>query len=443
METRLIFGTDGIRGKVSPDAISELGAYELGSAVGSLILEKNSNPKVVLGRDTRESGKMLSTAMANGLCQVGVNVIEAGILPSPAVAYMTKLLKANIGIVISASHNIYTDNGFKFFDSDGTKISQDTENKIEQRLSNNFLKNSVKQGSVKVYNDAHVEYVNFCESCFSEGLLMDGLKVVLDAANGASYHCLGRVFSELGADIVEIGNKPNGRNINDQVGSLFPEQLSKKILETSSDIGIALDGDGDRVLVADSKGKVYQGDELIYAIAKSRIREHGLEYVKGVVGTLMSNLALEKIIIKSGLEFCRTKVGDRFIFQKLQERGWSLGGETSGHILLTDIHTTGDGIITALKIVEAMIESGKTIDSLIEGLELFPQVMVNVAIQSGCSWPASGKFERARAEVIDKLGKDGRILVRPSGTEPIIRIMVESKDRVLSTESANYLASFF
>ncbi len=441
MENILEFGTDGIRGNVSESAISPEFALKLGIATGIALADKKKATEVIIGRDTRSSGDMLVSALASGLNQAGLNVRNAGIIPSPAVAFLTKSIGATAGIVVSASHNKFHDNGFKFFDSSGKKISETMEKQIQDNLNSFCPIDPLNLGTQENCEDATARYIEFCKSCFPRDLSLKGKKIVLDSANGAASFCAGKILRELGSEVVEIGNEPNGKNINDSVGTLFTQKLVDSVLNVSADYGIALDGDGDRLKLVDHLGRVFDGDELLYAITKIRVRTQGASSVQGVVGTPMSNLGLERAINKFGLEFRRAKVGDRYILQMLEENGWFLGGETSGHILVLNMHTTGDGIISALQVLEAVITIGDDLANFIDDLQLLPQLLKNVPLIPEKNWPINDKFKKAQRQVTDRLGREGRILVRASGTEPLIRVMAEASTEKLAQECVDYLIS--
>ena len=439
MKKSLEFGTDGIRSPVSEKGISPEFALKLGIATGTTLKSSWEIVDVVIGRDTRSSGDMLVSAFSSGLNQAGANVFNVGIMPSPAVAFLTKSIGANVGVVVSASHNMFQDNGFKFFSGSGKKIPELMEKKIQDSLKLNYAIDPCKLGVQKKIQDADGRYIEFCKSCFPRNLSLRDKKIVVDAAHGAASFCAGKILSELGAEVIEIGNKPNGVNINDSVGTLFPQKLVDRVIGGSADFGIALDGDGDRLKLVDHLGRVYDGDELLYAITKLRVRTEGASAVKGVVGTLMSNLGLERAINKCGLEFRRAKVGDRHILQILEENDWYLGGETSGHILSLDMHTTGDGIVSALQVLRAIITIGDNLSDFIADLQLMPQLLTNVPLVPGKNWPTNEKFKNAQKRVLEKLGSDGRILVRASGTEPVIRVMAEAETENLAKSCVDQL----
>ena len=436
------FGTDGIRGSVTDGEISSEFVLKLGVTSGVVLKNYFSEPNVIIGKDTRSSGDMLECAIISGLVKTGVNVVCAGRISTPAVAFFTKSLRFSLGIVISASHNSFHDNGFKFFDSDGNKLSDFFENEIEKVFNSNisYIK-QIKIGKKRNLVDANGRYVEFCKSSFPTNLNLKNFKIVLDSANGAACGLLGLVYRELGSNVIEFANIPNGENINDGVGSMYPQTLSKLVLKNKADFGVALDGDGDRFIMSDKEGRIFNGDELLYAITKEKISKLGVSKVNGVVGTLMSNLGLEKSLLNLGLEFRRSKVGDKFISEMLRETGWFLGGESSGHILCLDTHTTGDGIINSLQVFSAIINSGLDLDKLISDLVLIPQVLVNVPIEGKKDWKNNVKFIKAQENVAADLGGKGRLLVRSSGTEPLLRIMVEAETENEAKNQANYLSS--
>ncbi len=439
---KVFFGTDGVRGKVGKNGITPEFFLHLGMASGRIFSSLTANPVVIIGKDTRISGQMLESALQAGFVSAGVDVIHAGCIPTPAVAYLTKSLRLTAGVVISASHNSYEDNGIKFFDKNGFKLPDHLEKKIESSLLESPICNdSSKLGVVNKLDDAIGRYVEFCKGTFSNKNGLDGLHIVVDASHGSSYQSIETVLVELGAKVSAIASEPNGLNINKNVGTNNPKNISSAVLELSGDFGVALDGDGDRLLMVDSKGTIFQGDELLFSIAKERIREKGLSSVQGIVGTLMSNFGLEKAINAKGLEFRRSRVGDRYISEMLRETGWEFGGENSGHILCMNHHTTGDGIINALQVLQALLNNDTTLCEWNEELKLMPQSLLNVPIKNCNEWYKKEEFMRAQERIKKTLGEDGRILVRPSGTEPLLRIMVEAKDRKTSLSFAKELAA--
>jgi len=384
------------------------------------------------------SGYMLEASLEAGFSAAGVDVMLTGPLPTPAIAYLTRALRLQAGIVISASHNPYEDNGIKFFSSDGSKLPDEVESEIEQKLEDPMkCKASADLGKAQRVDDAAGRYIEFCKSTFPNRLDLRGLKIVLDCAHGATYHVAPPVFHELGAEVSAIGVSPNGFNINDGFGATRPDALREAVTAQRADLGIALDGDGDRVLMIDGEGRSYDGDQLLYVIAGERARG---EPVAGVVGTLMTNLALELALESMGVAFARAKVGDRYVLETMLDKKWLLGGENSGHIICLDKHTTGDGIVSALQVLSALRTSGSTLDRLCAGLKLFPQVLVNVKVRNGFDWQKESSIVQAKSEAERTLGKDGRILLRPSGTEPVLRVMVEGKDETRVRTLARELA---
>ena len=372
-----------------------------------------------------------------GFAAAGVDVLLSGPIPTPAVAYLTRALRLSAGVVISASHNPFDDNGIKFFSGDGNKLPDAVEERIESELEEPMgCVRSEQLGRARRMEDAAGRYIEFCKSSFPFALDLRGLKMVVDCAHGAAYHTAPHVFHELGADVITIGDKPNGLNINEEVGATHPEALAAAVREHKADVGVALDGDADRIVLVDGDGRVYNGDELLYVIVADRLRDR---IVAGAVGTLMSNLALEQSLAQLGVRFLRAKVGDRYVLETLHQRGWLYGGESSGHLLCLDCHTTGDGTISALQVLCAMRRSGKTLSELTASLRLFPQKLINVRIAKGFDWENHGALKLARAEVETQLGSDGRILIRPSGTEPLLRVMVEARDDDLADRAARRL----
>lgn len=439
---RKYFGTDGIRGRVGREPITPDFVLRLGYAAGQVLAADTKasgvRPGVLIGKDTRISGYMLEAALQAGFTAAGVDVMVTGPLPTPAVAYLTRALRLSVGVVISASHNAFDDNGIKFFSSDGNKLPDSVEQKIEEVLDRGMsCVSSIDLGRARRMEDAQGRYVEFCKSTFPNTLDLHGMRIVLDCAHGASYHTAPHVFHELGADVIKIGCEPNGLNINDNVGAVHPGAMQRAVREWRADLGIALDGDADRLIVVDANGRVFNGDELLYIMAMERLR-HGP--VDGVVGTLMSNLALEQAMQKNGIGFARAKVGDRYVLEMLKEKGWLYGGESSGHLLALDCHTTGDGTISALQILSAMCGSGKTLAELTADLTLYPQVLINVGIEPGADWEKNPALIAARQEADAALADHGRILIRPSGTEPLLRVMVEAQERAIADDWANRLA---
>lgn len=437
--TKKYFGTDGIRGKVGGSLITAEFALRLGYAAGKVLGQAMPNKTIVIGKDTRVSGYMLESALEAGLSSAGVNIILFGPMPTPAVAWLTKTLHASAGIVISASHNPYYDNGIKFFNHEGQKLNDEQELAIEALLDTPMqMVESAALGKAKRLNDVAGRYIEFCKRAANR-LLLAGKKIVLDCAHGASYHIAPQVFEELGADIVVIGNKPDGFNINQDCGSTEVSVLSEKVLETKADLGIALDGDGDRVVMVDHTGNEVNGDQLIFMVAK-HMHSHG-KLDGGVVGTLMSNQGMEAGFKQLGIPFVRADVGDRYVHQELSKRGWILGGESSGHILNLDLAGTGDGIVSALMVLDVVMESGKSLKELAAEMLLYPQVMINVENDSPKQLAVNQILIDAAQKVDDALGDEGRVLIRPSGTEPKLRVMVEAKDPSAAQQHAHALAA--
>jgi len=429
--TRKYFGTDGIRGLVGEAPITPDFMVRLGYAAGEVLvrgahLAPGMRPAVLIGKDTRVSGYMLEASLEAGFAAAGVDVMLSGPMPTPAVAYLTRALRLQAGVVISASHNAYPDNGIKFFSGDGNKLPDAVEAQIEAQLELPMrCRASAQLGKARRIDDAAGRYIEFCKSTFPSRLDLRGLKIVVDCANGAAYHIAPHVFHELGADVVPIGVSPDGFNINDLVGATNPQSLQLAVKQHKADLGVALDGDGDRLLMVDARGEAYDGDQLLYVIARLRAAQGALP---GVVGTLMSNLALERALEREGIAFARAKVGDRYVLELLQEKGWQLGGENSGHIICLDKHTTGDALVSALQVLTAVRESASTLAALCGALALYPQKLLNVPVSRGFDWEQSAALGKAKAAAERDLGKAGRVLLRPSGTEPVLRVMVEGED---------------
>ena len=439
--SRRYFGTDGIRGRVGETPITPDFVLRLGMAAGKVLAAASAKPSVLIGKDTRISGYMLESALESGLSAAGVDVLLVGPMPTPAVAYLTRALRLSAGIVISASHNPFDDNGIKFFNGRGEKLSDEIELQIEAALDAPLqCVDSARLGKVRRLEDASGRYIEFCKNTFPSQLSLRGLKIVVDAAHGASYQVLRPVFHELGADVIAIGNTPDGFNINQKVGATHPDALAKRVVDEHADLGIALDGDGDRLIMVDQSGSVFDGDQLLYAIVKDRMRAQGPGAISGVVGTLMTNLGFEKAMARLGVDFRRAKVGDRYVMEMLKETGWLLGGESSGHILCLDQHTTGDGIVSALQVLAAIQRAGEPLGQIVSDLECFPQVLINVRIKPGQNWQDSPSFARAKQEALKNLSDRGRLLVRPSGTEPVVRVMVEAQDALLAQKTAQSVA---
>lgn len=443
---RKYFGTDGIRGAVGQDPITPDFVLHLAHAVGRVLRESESTPVVVIGKDTRISGYMLESALVSGFNSAGVDVVLLGPVPTPAVAYLTRALRANLGVVISASHNPFADNGIKFFDAQGAKLPDAWEETVETALDHppNWV-DAINLGKARRLDDAAGRYIEFCKSTFPNDVTLKGVKVVVDAAHGAAYHIAPKVFHELGADVIEMGCEPNGLNINDGVGATHPGALIAAVLAHGADLGIALDGDADRLQMVDASGRLFNGDELLYLVALDRVKRAeslGQTATGGVVGTLMTNMAIEYHIQALGLEFVRAKVGDRYVLEELEERKWLLGGEGSGHLLILDKHTTGDGLISALQVLQGCIRSGQSMAEQLHGITLFPQELLNVRLsQTAQNWEQNIRFQHEIAEVKRELGSQGRVLVRPSGTEPVLRLMVEASESALAKKMTIRLAN--
>ena len=436
---RKYFGTDGIRGKVGIAPITPDFVMKLGWAAGR-VLAKGEGGKILIGKDTRISGYMFESALEAGLSAAGVDIRLLGPMPTPAIAYLTCTFHAQAGIVISASHNPYQDNGIKFFSSDGTKLPDDVELQIEAELERPLKTvDSGRLGRAERVDDASGRYIEFCKRTIGRDISLNGMKVVVDCAHGATYHIAPHVFEELGAQVICLGVEPNGLNINDARGTTKPEALQAKVRDSGADLGIALDGDGDRAILVDRAGNIVDGDEIMYIIAQARCKNDLL--AGAVVGTQMSNLGLEIAVRNLGLDFKRAKVGDRYIMEMLLEGGWTLGGETSGHIICLDLTNTGDGIVSALQVLEAMVRSGKSLDALKSGMSKYPQQLINVTMDKPVDLGRLTSVQNAVRDVETELGGNGRVLLRPSGTEPVVRVMVEGKDAVQVNALANQLAS--
>ncbi|HAJ11280.1 MAG: phosphoglucosamine mutase [Hydrogenophaga sp.] len=436
---RQYFGTDGIRGTVGQAPITPDFALRLAHAVGRVLHRDGGRPTVLIGKDTRISGYMLESALESGFNSAGVDVLLLGPLPTPAVAYLTRAQRASLGVVISASHNPYADNGIKFFSAQGTKLPDAWEEAVEAALAEAPVwADSANLGKARRLDDAAGRYIEFCKSSCPHQFSLKGLKIVVDAAHGAAYHIAPAVFHELGADVVKIGCAPDGLNINQGVGATHPEALVEAVKAHGADYGVALDGDADRLQMVDATGRLFNGDELLYLIAADRIARD--IDVPGVVGTLMTNMAVELAFRRKGVEFVRAKVGDRYVLEELNRRGWTLGGEGSGHLLVLDRHTTGDGLVSALQVLHACVDSGKNMAQLLSGIDLFPQVLINVRLQPGQDWKANTRLSDETAKVEAELGDRGRVLIRASGTEPLLRVMVEAQDAGQAKACAERLA---
>jgi phosphoglucosamine mutase len=438
--TRTYFGTDGIRGTVGQGAITPDFMLRLGHAVGRVLRRTVQRPSVLIGKDTRISGYMIESALEAGFVSAGADVLLAGPLPTPGVAYLTRALRLDLGAVISASHNPYEDNGVKFFSAKGEKLPDEWEREVEAALREApQWADSATLGKARRVDDASGRYIEFCKSTIPHSLSLRGMKLVIDGAHGAAYHVAPDVFHELGASVVKIGCAPDGVNINAGFGATSPGALVKAVAEHRADYGIALDGDGDRLQMVDAEGRLFNGDELLYVMVADRLMQR--QTVPGVVGTLMTNMAIEQALRRQGVAMVRAKVGDRYVLEELAARGWQLGGEGSGHLLALDRHTTGDGIVSALQILHAVRRGGKTLAALLEGVALFPQTLINVRLREGTDWQQSGSLQDARAMAERELGDSGRILIRASGTEPVLRVMVEARDEATGRRCAEQLAA--
>ncbi len=440
--SRKYFGTDGVRGRVGETPITPDFVMKLGQAAGRVLRKRvqgRRHVRVVIGKDTRVSGYMLEAALQAGFSSSGVDVVLCGPIPTPAIAYLTRAQRADAGVVISASHNPYHDNGIKFFSDSGTKLPDEVELEIEAELDKGFsCVESQELGKAWRLEDAAGRYIEFCKSTIDSSVNLKGLRILVDCANGAAYHVAPAVYHELGADVFTVGDQPDGFNINDGVGATHTENLSRRVFEHGCDVGIALDGDADRLIMADGNGHVYNGDELLYVMVRDRMLR---EKVQGTVGTLMTNYALEKRFAELGVDFVRAKVGDRYVLEQLKARdGWIFGGETSGHLLVLDCQTTGDGIVSSLQVLAAMRRQNKSLRELTQDLKLLPQVLINKRIEKGFDWQAHEPMQVALKEANDVLAGRGRVLIRPSGTEPLLRVMVEADDKELAQSLAQKIA---
>ncbi|WP_457334321.1 phosphoglucosamine mutase [Rhizobacter sp. P5_C2] len=437
--SRTYFGTDGIRGTVGQSPITPDFMLRLGHAVGRVLKAGIAKPTVLIGKDTRISGYMIESALEAGFASAGVDVLLTGPLPTPGVAYLTRALRLDLGVVISASHNAYPDNGIKFFSARGEKLPDEWEQRVEATLLEPAQwVDSAQLGKARRLEAARGRYVEFCKSTFSNDLSLKGLKIVVDAAHGAGYQSGPDVFHELGAEVVAIGCSPDGVNINAGFGATAPAALVQAVREHKAHYGVALDGDADRLQLVDADGRLYNGDELLYVMVADRLAQG--QRVPGAVGTLMTNMAVEVALKAQDIEFVRAKVGDRYVLEELAARGWLLGGEGSGHLLALDKHTTGDGIVSALQVLQAVSRSGKSLAQLVEAVTLFPQVLINVRLKPGQDWKSAPKLAETQAAVQRELGNDGRLLIRPSGTEPLVRVMVEARDAAQAKACAERLA---
>ena len=438
MSERKYFGTDGIRGKVGDSPITPDFVLKLGWAAGK-VLARHGSRKIIIGKDTRISGYMLESALEAGLAAAGLSASFTGPMPTPAVAYLTRTFRAEAGIVISASHNPYYDNGIKFFSIDGTKLPDEVEEAIEAEMEKPITcVESAELGRANRIVDAAGRYIEFCKGTFPNENNLNGLKVVVDCAHGATYHIAPNVFRELGAEVITIGCEPTGININDECGATDVRMLQKRVLEEGADVGLAFDGDGDRIIMVDHKGLKVDGDQILYIIAREALRQGQLR--GGAVGTLMSNMGLEIALKQLGIPFVRAKVGDRYVLEKLQEKGWRLGTENSGHIILLDKTTTGDGIVAGLQVLSAMVRNHMSLHDLCSGMKLLPQILVNVRFTGNHDPLQSTEVQQVAKEVEAELGGKGRVLLRKSGTEPLIRVMVEGENEEQVTAMANRIA---
>ena len=438
--TRQYFGTDGIRGTVGQAPITPDFVLRLAHAVGRVLKRSEVRPTVLIGKDTRISGYMLESALESGFNSAGVDVVLLGPLPTPGVAYLTRAQRASLGGVISASHNAFADNGIKFFSAQGSKLGDEWEMAVEAALEEAPVwADSATLGKSRRLDDAAGRYIEFCKSTFANDLTLRGIKIVVDAAHGAAYHIAPKVFHELGAEVVAIGCAPDGMNINHEVGATHPEALIEAVKLHKAHYGIALDGDADRLQLVDADGRLFNGDEVLYLMVTERLARG--EKVPGTVGTLMTNMAVEVALKKRGVEFVRAKVGDRYVLEELEKRGWLLGGEGSGHLLALDKHTTGDGLISALQVLQACVRSGRSIAQLLGDVVLFPQTLINVRLQPGQDWKTSAKLASEIQAIEAELGDSGRVLIRASGTEPLLRVMVEARDAGQARACAQRMAA--
>jgi phosphoglucosamine mutase len=438
--SRQYFGTDGIRGTVGQPPITPDFVLRLAHAVGRVLKRSEERPTVLIGKDTRISGYMLESALESGFNSAGVDVVLLGPLPTPGVAYLTRAVRASLGVVISASHNAFADNGIKFFSAQGSKLPDAWEISVEETLQEPPVwAESAKLGKSRRLDDAAGRYIEFCKSSFASDLTLKGLKIVVDAAHGAAYHIAPKVFHELGADVICIGCTPNGLNINDGVGATHPEAVIEAVKANGADYGVALDGDADRLQLVDAQGRLFNGDEVLFLMVSERLARG--EAVPGAVGTLMTNLAVELALKERGVQFVRAKVGDRYVLEALEKHNWLLGGEGSGHLLALDKHSTGDGLISALQVLQACVRSGKKLSKLLEGVSLFPQTLINLRLQPGHDWQSSAALKAMTRSVEAELGNTGRILIRASGTEPLLRVMVEAQDALQAKTCAERLVA--
>ncbi|CDS54563.1 Phosphoglucosamine mutase [Polaromonas sp. CG9_12] len=437
--TRKYFGTDGIRGTVGQAPITPDFVLRLAHAVGRVLRRTEARPTVLIGKDTRISGYMLESALESGFNSAGVDVVLLGPLPTPGVAYLTRAQRASLGVVISASHNPFADNGIKFFSAHGTKLNDEWEAAVEAALDEPPVwADSASLGKTRRLDDAAGRYIEFCKSTFANDLTLKGLKIVVDGAHGAAYQIAPMVFHELGAEVIAIGCAPDGLNINDGFGATHPDALVAAVRANNAHYGIALDGDADRLQVVDAEGRLFNGDEVLFLMVNERLARG--EKVPGTVGTLMTNMAVEVALKAKGLEFVRAQVGDRYVLEELEKRGWLLGGEGSGHLLALDKHTTGDGLISALQVLQACVRSQQTLSELLSDVVLFPQTLINVRLKPGQNWKDSTELAAQTKAVTAELGDTGRILIRASGTEPLLRVMVEARDAAQARACAERVA---
>jgi phosphoglucosamine mutase len=439
MTQRRYFGTDGVRGKVGEDPITPETVLKLGWAAGRVLAARGEPGKVLIGKDTRVSGYMLESALESGLSAAGVDIRLIGPMPTPGIAYLTRTARARAGIVISASHNPYYDNGIKFFAADGAKLPDEVEAEIEATMAEPLrTADPSRLGKAKRYDDAAGRYIEYCKSTFPNRLSLEGLKIVMDSANGAGYYVAPAVLNELGADVIAIANEPDGFNINEQCGSTHPGTLAAAVRGHGADLGIALDGDGDRVIMVDGRGEIVDGDQMLFIMAMARHERGALR--GGVVGTLMTNFGLEQVFAARGIPFKRAAVGDRYVMNLLKQQDWELGGETSGHIICLDKSTTGDGIVSALEVLAVMRQSGKGLAELKRGMDVYPQNMINVRMERRFDVKSSARISQAVAAAEAELAGKGRVVLRASGTEPVVRVMVEGRDPALVERITRELA---
>lgn len=437
--TRKYFGTDGIRGTVGQAPITPDFVLRLAHAVGRVLKKTEERPLVLIGKDTRISGYMLESALESGFNSAGVDVLLLGPLPTPGVAYLTRAQRASLGVVISASHNAYSDNGIKFFSAQGSKLPDAWELAVEAALEEPPVwADSASLGKTRRLDDAAGRYIEFCKSTFPQDLTLKGIKIVVDGAHGAAYHIAPKVFHELGAEVIAIGCTPDGLNINHEVGATHPDALVRAVRAHHADFGIALDGDADRLQMVDAAGRLYNGDELLYLMVCDRMGRG--ELIPGAVGTLMTNMAVELALQKRGVKLVRAKVGDRYVLEELARHHWILGGEGSGHLLVLDKHTTGDGLVSALQVLQYCVRSGQNMGLLLADLTLFPQVLLNVRLRPEQNWRANAHLAQETEQVQAQLGQEGRVLIRASGTEPLLRLMVEARDAQVAHLCAKRLA---